>query len=102
MQKKYALRIETIRKNGNWLLCTLLLGNVAVNAALAILLDSLFVGAEQAGFFVSTCVITIFGEILPQAVFSRHSLVVGYYTAWIVMVIMAILFPIAWPISKVV
>jgi hypothetical protein len=40
---KYARRIYPIRKQGNLLLCTLLLGNVAVNALLSILL------ADKAG-----------------------------------------------------
>lgn len=64
-----AKKIYPIRKRGNLLLCTLLLGNVAVNALLSILM------AEKAGglvgFLVSTFVIVIFGEIIPQAVCSR-------------------------------
>ena len=31
-QKRYAEKIWTVRKRGNFLLCSLLLGNVAVNA----------------------------------------------------------------------
>ena len=39
-----AKKIYPLRKDGNLLLCTLLLGNVAVNAALAIILGELTTG----------------------------------------------------------
>lgn len=43
-EKRYAKSIEPVRKQGNFLLCTLLLGNVLVNNTLTILLDGLFGG----------------------------------------------------------
>ena len=43
-EKSYAKSIEPVRKQGNFLLCTLLLGNVLVNNTLTILLDTLFGG----------------------------------------------------------
>ena len=67
---KYAKRIIPVRASGNLLLCTLLLINVALNALISILLASLTSGLV--GFFISTIVITVFGEMLPQGVCSRH------------------------------
>lgn len=96
-EKKYATRILPIRSHGNWLLCTLLLGNVAVNAMLSILLADMTSGLM--GFFSSTALIVIFGEIMPQAACSRYGLVVGYYTVPLVWVIVAVCAPLAWPIS---
>jgi len=61
--------------NGNLLLCTLLLGNVAVNALLSILMADLTGG--MTGFLVSTFAIVIFGEIVPQASCSRYPLEIG-------------------------
>jgi hypothetical protein len=61
----YAKAIYPIRDDGNLLLCTLLLGNVAVNALLSILLAE-YAGGTL-GFVSSTFLIVIFGEILPQA-----------------------------------
>lgn len=71
-KRRDAQRIMPIRKRGNLLLCTLLLGNVAVNSALSILMADVTSGLV--GFFTSTIVIVIFGEILPQAICSRFPL----------------------------
>lgn len=85
---KYAKRIKPIRDNGNWLLCTLLLGNVAVNAGLSILLADKTGGLF--GFILSTSLITIFGEILPQALCTRYALIIGAYSSPIVYILMII------------
>ena len=69
---KRAKRIYPVRKNGNLLLCTLLLGNVAVNSTMAV-----FLGEISSGVFamlVSTGLIVVFGEIIPQATFTRFAL----------------------------
>jgi metal transporter CNNM len=95
----YARIIYPIRKNGNLLLCTLLLGNTAVNALLSILL------ADKAGgiigFLASTFIILIFGEITPQALCSRYALEIGSKAVPLVRVIMVILYPITKPLSWV-
>jgi len=43
-EKNYANKIAPIRAHGNFLLCSLLLGNVLVNNTMTILLDSLTSG----------------------------------------------------------
>jgi metal transporter CNNM len=43
-EKRWAAKIWPIRQNGNLLLCTLLLGNVLVNAQLSILTANLTSG----------------------------------------------------------
>lgn len=96
---KNAKKIAPIRENGNLLLCTLLMGNVAVNAALSIVMADMSNGLV--GFFVSTFVIVIFGEIIPQAVCSRYALKIGALSVWPVKIIMLILLPICWPMAKI-
>lgn len=94
---KAAKIIYPLRKRGNLLLCTLLLGNVAVNALLSILMAELSSGLV--GFLVSTFLIVIFGEIVPQALCSRYALQIGSRTVPIVRVITFLLFPIAFPLA---
>eukprot|EP01104_Vermistella_antarctica_P001228 TRINITY_DN1128_c0_g1_i1.p1 TRINITY_DN1128_c0_g1~~TRINITY_DN1128_c0_g1_i1.p1 ORF type:complete len:606 (-),score=152.92 TRINITY_DN1128_c0_g1_i1:143-1960(-) len=98
-QVKMAKRIRPLRKRGNLLLCTLLLGNVAVNALLSILLADLTSGVV--GFLASTFLIVIFGEITPQAICSRYGLITGYYLLPLIYFFVVLLFIFAYPISKI-
>ena len=70
-EKQYAQAIEPVRRHGNFLLCTLLLGNVLVNSSLTILLDTISTGLIAV--FGSTIGIVIFGEIVPQGMFTLES-----------------------------
>mmetsp|Transcript_54432 Transcript_54432/g.80800 ORF Transcript_54432/g.80800 Transcript_54432/m.80800 type:complete len:879 (+) Transcript_54432:45-2681(+) len=94
---KQAQVIYPVRSNGNLLLCTLLLGNVAVNALLSILMAE--VAGGLAGFLVSTALLVVFGEILPQAICSRYALAIGSRTVWLVKIIIALLLPLAYPLA---
>uniref|UniRef100_A0A8C5TFJ5 Metal transporter n=1 Tax=Malurus cyaneus samueli TaxID=2593467 RepID=A0A8C5TFJ5_9PASS len=98
-EKRYARRIEPIRRKGNYLLCSLLLGNVLVNTTLTILLDDL-IGSGIGAVVASTIGIVIFGEIVPQALCSRHGLAVGANTIMVTKFFMLVTFPLSYPISK--
>jgi len=67
-----ARRLMDLRKDSNFLLTTILWGNVSTNVLLTLLSDSVLAGVT--GFAFSTFVITFGGEILPQAYFSRNAL----------------------------
>uniref|UniRef100_A0A4W5KZX5 Metal transporter n=1 Tax=Hucho hucho TaxID=62062 RepID=A0A4W5KZX5_9TELE len=98
-EKRYASKIEPIRRKGNYLLCSLLLGNVLVNTTLTILLDDM-IGSGLGAVVASTISIVIFGEIMPQALCSRHGLAVGANTIMVTKFFMLVTFPLSWPISK--
>ena len=87
--KSQAERILPLRKHGNLLLCSLLLGNTLVNALLAILTASFTSGLL--GGVLSSAAILVFGEILPQSVCSRHGLYIGSKVVDLVRVLMALL-----------
>lgn len=97
LKDKQARRVLGVRERGNLLLTTLLLGNVAVNAILAIYLGSIASGLLAS--LLATGLIFLFGEIIPQAVISRHALSFGARTAWLVRLLIILLFPIAGPIA---
>ncbi|MCA9383568.1 DUF21 domain-containing protein [Candidatus Dojkabacteria bacterium] len=92
-----AKKVYPVRKQGNLLLTTLLLGNVAVNAALSIFLAD--VSSGLVGGLLSTALIVLFGEIIPQSYISRHALRIGASTAWITKIIIFVLYPVAKPIA---
>jgi metal transporter CNNM len=94
---KDAIRVYGVRKRGNLLLCTLLLGNVGANAALALFLEDI-AGGLIAGIS-ATGLIVVFGEIIPQATFARYALKIGANTNWLVKFFIVILFPICGPIA---
>jgi metal transporter CNNM len=92
---RYAHRIQSFRKDSNFLLVTILWGNVAVNVLLALLSDSVLAGVMA--FLFSTVVITIAGEIIPQAYFSRHALKMASFLLPFLRFYQILLFPVAKP-----
>ncbi|KAH8244541.1 hypothetical protein KR032_008228, partial [Drosophila birchii] len=98
-EKRYASKIAPVRDQGNYLLCSILLGNVLVNSTFTILLDGLTSGLFAVIF--STLAIVLFGEITPQAVCSRHGLAIGAKTILITKTVMAITAPLSYPVSRI-
>ncbi len=92
-----AAAIYPIRKDGNLLLTTLLVGNVLVNAVLSVFLGSITTGLIAV--VVATALIVIFGEILPQAIFNRHAIKLGARLTWLVRLFLIVLYPITKPIA---
>jgi len=90
-----ARRVLALRRDSNFLLVTILWGNVAINVLLALLSNSVMTGV--AAFLFSTVAITIFGEIMPQAWFSRRALRVAALFAPVLRFYQILLYPVARP-----
>ncbi|GJL74569.1 DUF21 domain-containing protein [Nitrosomonas sp.] len=94
-----AAKILVLRKDFNFLLATILWGNVGINVLLTLLSNSVMAGV--AAFFFSTILITFAGEIFPQAYFSRHAMRMGALLAPLIRIYQAILFPVAKPSAMI-
>ncbi|KAG6742248.1 hypothetical protein POTOM_055538 [Populus tomentosa] len=97
-EQKNAEKILPIVKNQHLLLCTLLIGNALAMEALPIFLDALL--PAWGAILISVTLILTFGEIIPQAVCSRYGLSIGAKLSIVVRFIVMVLFPLAYPISK--
>lgn len=94
-----AIKILALRKDANFLLTTILWGNVAVNVLLALLSNSVMSGVTA--FLFSTFIITFAGEILPQAYFSRHAMRMGSLLVPLIRLYQFLLYPVAKPSAMV-
>ncbi|KAF8632705.1 hypothetical protein AX15_001729 [Amanita polypyramis BW_CC] len=98
-QRKYANKIKPIRKNGHLLLVTLLLANMIVNETLPVISDPILGGGFQS-VVVSTVLIVIFSEVIPQSLFTRHGLYLGAKMAGFTQLLIYALGIVAWPMAK--
>jgi metal transporter CNNM len=94
-----AAGLLAFRKDSNFTLATILWGNVTNNVLLTLLSDSVLTGIGA--FIFSTIVITLLGEIIPQAYFSRHAMRMVARLAPVLKVYQAGLFPVAKPTAVI-
>ncbi|KAI9709424.1 MAG: hypothetical protein M1812_007701 [Candelaria pacifica] len=99
-ERKHSGKVLRLLNRGkHWVLVTLLLGNVITNETLPIVLDRSLGGGWPA-VLGSTVLIVIFGEIIPQSVCVRYGLPIGAWMSPLVVILMWILGPVAWPTAK--
>lgn len=94
---KHAIKIAKLREDSNFLLTTILWGNVGINVLLTLLSNSAMAGLSA--FIFSTVIITFLGEIIPQAYFSRHAMKTASLLSPILRFYQFILYPVAKPSS---
>lgn len=96
-ERHYARRVlRLIGRGKHWVLVTLLLCNVITNETLPVVLDHCLGGGWPA-VVTSTASIVIFGEIIPQSICVRYGLQVGAIFSPFVLVLMYIMYPVAYP-----
>ena len=96
---QHARKLLPLRRRGNLLLCAILLGNVMVNSLLSILMADIAGGAIA--LIASTALIVVFGEIVPQAICSRHGVKAGAYLSWLLWITIVVTFVFAFPIAAI-
>ncbi|MFT7008301.1 MAG: metal transporter CNNM [Colwellia sp.] len=96
---KAAQKVMKLRDDSNFLLSTILWGNVGINVLLTMLSDSVLTGVSA--FLFSTIAITIIGEITPQAYFSRNALKMGSLLAPVIRFYQFIFYPVAKPTALI-
>jgi metal transporter CNNM len=90
-----AVKVLELRKNANQVLVTVIWGNVSTNVLLTLLSGSLLTGIGA--FFFSAFAITLLGEIIPQAYFSRNALRMTSRFMLFLIFYRVVLFPLAKP-----
>ncbi len=80
-ERIYAARILPVRRKGNYLLCSILVGNTLVNTVITLLTDNLIESLlpDSFGTAVRTVIstvlptmsIVIFGEVIPQSICTK-------------------------------
>ncbi|KAM3247847.1 DUF21 domain-containing protein [Capsicum annuum] len=96
--RRNAEKILPIVKNQHLLLCTLLICNAMAMEALPIFLDALL--PAWGAILISVTLILAFGEIIPQSICSRYGLSIGARMAPLVRLLVIVVFPLSYPISK--
>lgn len=99
-EQKYARKIESVRKHGNYILCTVVLGNVLTNTCFVVWMCQIL-GMTALSTAFCTFGIFFIGEILPHSVASRHSLAIASKTLCATRLLMLVFFPVAYPVSKI-
>lgn len=99
-EQKYARKIESVRKHGNYILCTVVLGNVLTNTCFVVWMCQIL-GMTVLSTAFCTLGIFFIGEILPHSVASRHSLAIASKTLCATRLLMLLFLPIAYPVSKI-
>ncbi len=92
---KAADKVLKMREDANFLLTTILWGNVGINVLLTLLSNHVLAGLGA--FLFSTVFITVMGEIVPQAYFSRHALKTASLLSPVLKIYQVLLFPFAKP-----
>lgn len=92
-----AKRVLPLRRNGHLSLAAILFTNVAVVSATSLILEHRFNGLIAG--FLSTILIVVFGEVLPQAWFTRYALTFTALFAPLLRLLILLTYPLSKPLQ---
>ncbi|KPI90139.1 hypothetical protein ABL78_0784 [Leptomonas seymouri] len=98
LEGKRARKLLLILRNPHWLLVTLVVIDSAATEMLPLLFNGLLNPAMAV--VVSVILLILFGEIIPEAVFTHHALALGSALAPLIFLLMVATAPISWPVGK--
>lgn len=96
---KKAKKIYAFRKNAHLTLASILISNVAFNSAVAILMGDKYNGLIAAA--ITTLLLVVFSELLPQAIFTRDALNFMYKFSPLIKLMTFVTYPISKPLQLV-
>lgn len=94
-----ARTVLALRDQPNDILATILWGNVGINVLLTLLSNSVMAGVGA--FLFSTIIITILGEIVPQAYCARHAVRIAAFFSPVLWAYRVLLYPVVKPSAMV-
>ncbi|XP_078421838.1 metal transporter CNNM3-like isoform X2 [Cetorhinus maximus] len=97
-EKRSAELLEPLRRRGNLVLCSLVLGNVLANSCLGVLFHQAL-GAILPAILACSALLFLLGEILPYAVCSRYGFAIASRTTWLTRLFMVLAAPLALPVA---
>jgi metal transporter CNNM len=92
-----AIRVLPLRKNSHLSLASILLSNVAVISTSSTVLEHRYNGVIAVA--TSTLLIVVFGEVIPQALFTKHALRVTSRLAGVLRIMIVLTYPVAKPLQ---
>lgn len=93
----YAKKLLPLRRNAHLTLAAILLTNVAAASMTPLVIDSRLNGLMAV--LISTLMLTVFSEIMPQALFVRNAVTTCGRLHWLLVGMIVVTYPIAKPIQ---
>jgi len=93
----HAKRLVGLRNNAHLSLASILLVNVAAASATALVLGSKYNGLVAGA--IATLLLVIFSELAPQALFTRHALLICSYFSPLLRLMIFVTYPLAKPLQ---
>ncbi|CAJ0598409.1 unnamed protein product [Cylicocyclus nassatus] len=104
--RKYAANIIPIRENGNFTLCTIILGNTICNAVVVLTFERITHDLDLTEWqrillieVVPSLLIIIFSEVIPQVICTKFALPIGSRCRRIMVFFMVLTYPASYPLS---